>query len=83
MNTLKQVKIKLMVNASVAEPELEPKYVELKHVELKLFWGSRAGAVISYRYFGSCSTGSGADIIFLIKFYYTFVSLEDARINQN
>ena len=81
MNTLKQVKIKLMVNASVAEPELEPKYVELKHVELKLFWGSRAGAVISY--FGSCSTGSGADIIFLIKFYYTFVSLEDARINQN
>ena len=81
MNTLKQVKIKLMVNASVAEPELEPKHVELKHVELKLFWGSRAGAVISY--FGSCSTGSGADIIFLIKFYYTFVSLEDARINQN
>ena len=81
MNTLKQVKIKLMVYASVAEPELEPKHVEPKHVELKLFWGSRAGAVISY--FGSCSTGFGADIIFLIKFYFTFVSLEDARINQN
>ena len=46
-------------------------------MESKLFGGAGTGALISY---------FGSEIIFLLKifsFYYTVVSLEDARMNFN
>ena len=47
-----------MLEFSVAETEPEPE-------EPKLFWGTRAGAVISY--FVSGFSGSGAEINFSIN----------------